>query len=434
MHFRMGQTAEAERVSRAAIEILESLPPSRELALAYRAQASLCMFNRDSAEAIAWGEKAIALAERFNDDETLAGAYNAIGSAQIMSDYQQGRATLERSLAIAREAGLEVHVANAYTNVGSASGEVHQFRWAERDLAEGIAFCIERDLDMERLYMQAWQALTHLHLGRWSEAADVATTVLQRPGLAVVSRIMALMAIGRLRARRADPGQAEALDEALELAEQTGQLQRLGPVRIARAEAAWLAGNHAQVLAEARAVYDLAVGKRHPWFTGELGFWRWRAGDRVSLPPWTARPFALQIEGDWRAAATEWERLGCPYERALALMDGDHAAQLLALEIFDRLGALPAAEMVRQKVRAIPERQREREKFGGLTARERAVARLIAQGRSNREIAAALTVGVKTVETYVTRILNKLGFDSRVQIATWLAEKGLADLSDRSQR
>jgi DNA-binding NarL/FixJ family response regulator len=66
-----------------------------------------------------------------------------------------------------------------------------------------------------------------------------------------------------------------------------------------------------------------------------------------------------------------------------------------------------------------------KEKFGGLTAREREVAVLITQGKSNREIAEVMTIGVKTVETYVTRILNKLGFDSRVQIATWAVEKGL---------
>jgi predicted ATPase/DNA-binding CsgD family transcriptional regulator len=425
MHSCSGEIAEAERVSRAAIETLEALPPSRELALAYRTQASLRMLNRDVAEAVAWGEKAITLAKRFDDDETLAGAYNAIGSAQMVLDYQRGRESLERSLAIAQAAGLDLHVANAYTNLGSASGEVYQIIRADRDLAEGIAFCIEHDLDAWRLYMEAWQALTHLHLGRWSTAADMAAGVLQGPDAAAVSRIMALVAVGRLRARRGDPGVEEALDEALELAEQTGHLQRLGPVRIARAEAAWLSGDHAQTAAEARAVYDLALDKRHPWFTGELGFWRWRAGDRATFPPWTARPFALQIEGDWRAAANEWERLGCPYERAMALMDGDHAAQLLALEIFEQLGALPAAEMARQRLHAIPERQRTRELFGGLTTRERAVATLIAQGKSNREIAATMTVRVKTVETYVTRILNKLDFDSRVQIATWTVERGL---------
>jgi non-specific serine/threonine protein kinase len=67
-----------------------------------------------------------------------------------------------------------------------------------------------------------------------------------------------------------------------------------------------------------------------------------------------------------------------------------------------------------------------KKEFAGLSAREREVAALIAQGKSNREIAEAMTVGVKTVETYVTRILNRLGFDSRVQIAVWAKDKGLA--------
>jgi DNA-binding NarL/FixJ family response regulator len=80
---------------------------------------------------------------------------------------------------------------------------------------------------------------------------------------------------------------------------------------------------------------------------------------------------------------------------------------------------------VEQKLQAIGTQQLEKEKFGGLTEREREAAILIAHGKSNREIADAMTVGVKTVETYVTRILNKLGFDSRVQIATWAIEKGL---------
>ena len=66
------------------------------------------------------------------------------------------------------------------------------------------------------------------------------------------------------------------------------------------------------------------------------------------------------------------------------------------------------------------------ESFGGLTARERQVAALIAQGKSNRQIAEAMVVRVRTVETYVTRILSKLDFDSRVQIATWVIENGLA--------
>jgi non-specific serine/threonine protein kinase len=67
-----------------------------------------------------------------------------------------------------------------------------------------------------------------------------------------------------------------------------------------------------------------------------------------------------------------------------------------------------------------------KEYFGRLTARERQVAALIAKGMSNREIAETMVLGKRTVETYVSRILHKLSFDSRVQIATWAVEKGLS--------
>ena len=63
--------------------------------------------------------------------------------------------------------------------------------------------------------------------------------------------------------------------------------------------------------------------------------------------------------------------------------------------------------------------------FDGLTAREREVADLIARGESNREIAEALVVSERTVESHVTNILAKLGFSSRARIAVWAVDKGL---------
>jgi len=66
-----------------------------------------------------------------------------------------------------------------------------------------------------------------------------------------------------------------------------------------------------------------------------------------------------------------------------------------------------------------------KEKFGGLTSREREVAVLIAQGKSNPEIAKALVVSERTVTTHVTNILSKLRFTSRTQIASWATEKRL---------
>jgi len=73
------------------------------------------------------------------------------------------------------------------------------------------------------------------------------------------------------------------------------------------------------------------------------------------------------------------------------------------------------------------QRETEKKKYGGLTTREREVAAQIAQGKSNQAIAAELFLSLKTVEAHVTRILSKLGFTSRAQIAGWAVTKGLAE-------
>jgi non-specific serine/threonine protein kinase len=56
-----------------------------------------------------------------------------------------------------------------------------------------------------------------------------------------------------------------------------------------------------------------------------------------------------------------------------------------------------------------------------LTDREQEVATLIADGRSNQEIADRLVISRRTAEGHVNRILRKLGFDSRSQVAAWAA-------------
>ncbi|MEU9267124.1 LuxR C-terminal-related transcriptional regulator [Streptomyces sp. NPDC048251] len=62
---------------------------------------------------------------------------------------------------------------------------------------------------------------------------------------------------------------------------------------------------------------------------------------------------------------------------------------------------------------------------GPLTRREREVAALVAQGMSNRRIAAALVLSPRTVDGHVEHILAKLGFGSRTQVAAWAAENRL---------
>jgi DNA-binding CsgD family transcriptional regulator/tetratricopeptide (TPR) repeat protein len=429
---RAGRNPEAEAASRRAIAVLRPLPPGPALAYAYRIQSNLRMLNRDRVEAVRWGRKAIALAERFGERETVVAAHNAIGAAMLVYGDDRGRVHLEKSLALAREAALPEWIAGAFVNLGSGFGEVYRFADADRYLTEGIRYAAERDLDYTRHYMQAWLALTRLYQGRWAEAGEAARPLAENPDVAAISRIMALVALGRLRTRRGDPGAAAALDQALELALRTRTLQRLGPVRAARAEAAWLADDRPRALTEARAAWDLALHHRHPWHTGELGFWRRRAGDRVRLPACAARPFAREVAGDWRRGAALWERLGCPYERARALAEGDEPAQLAALEIFDRLGARPDLERLRQRLRAsgarhIPRGPRASTRGNplGLTAREAEIAALLARALTNARIGARLHISPKTVDHHVSAILGKLGVATREEAGRVALKLGL---------
>ena len=148
-----------------------------------------------------------------------------------------------------------------------------------------------------------------------------------------------------------------------------------------------------------------------------------------------AEPFALRIAGDWRKAAAAWEKLGCPYEQALALADGDEEQALRqALEICDRLGAASLAFVVRRKLRAsgvrgVARGAQERTKANprGLTNSELKVLAQLAQGRRNAEIARRLFVSEKTVGHHVSAILAKLEVRSRGEAAAAAGRLGLVD-------
>jgi len=62
-----------------------------------------------------------------------------------------------------------------------------------------------------------------------------------------------------------------------------------------------------------------------------------------------------------------------------------------------------------------------------LTEREREVVRLVAQGRSNAEIAQALTISDKTVKTHISNVLSKLGLQDRTQLAIYAIKNGLVE-------
>jgi tetratricopeptide (TPR) repeat protein len=135
----LGKPGEAEQYAVEAMHLLETLPPSADLAMAYSNRAQLYMLAEDNAEAVQWGERAIALAESLGDVETLVHALNNVGTAQLDIQDEQGRATLERSLRLALEWGWEEHAARAYTNLASSAVKVRDYARAARYLRDGMA-------------------------------------------------------------------------------------------------------------------------------------------------------------------------------------------------------------------------------------------------------------------------------------------------------
>jgi DNA-binding CsgD family transcriptional regulator len=423
---------DADAASHRAIELLETLPPGVQLASAYRVEAQLRMLNRDCAQSVAWGEKAIAMAVDFGDEEVLAAALSTVGAALAFLDYDAGRRKLERALEIALGRELDYIAANTFSNLGSVSGEIFRLEAAEKYLEQAIAFSTRKEVDFYRTYATAWMAICHLYMGRWDEAEAHALEALACAPESSTARVMALCALGRLRARRGDPGVEPLLDEALELALASATLQRLAPVRAARAEAAFLRGDHASVVEEAGAALALAREKSHAWYVGELSHWLWREGVCETPARECATPYELAIGGCWSEAAAEWERLGCPYEQARALSEGDDPARLQALAIFERLGARPALEAQRRilrdrGVRGVPRGPRASTQRNphGLTARELEILDMLCDGQRNSEIAERLYRSVRTVEHHVDSILGKLGARSRGEVASLAREAGI---------
>ena len=138
-----------------------------------------------------------------------------------------------------------------------------------------------------------------------------------------------------------------------------------------------------------------------------------------------------QATAAFKRALEHMEPLGMPYEQAL--IEYAHgqflrrngrrraAADVLtrARDTFGDLGARPALERCERELATcgLTPAKRSGSPRPDLTPQEQAVARLVATGKTNREVAAELLLSVKTVEVHLTRIYAKLGVSSRSQLA-----------------
>ncbi|MFT3692074.1 MAG: LuxR C-terminal-related transcriptional regulator [Kofleriaceae bacterium] len=419
-----GNKADAHAYAERAVDVLSTLAPSRELAAAFSNKAQVLMLDQQTDDALVWADRALALATELHDDEITCHALNNRGTTRFQRDelVAAGAIDLQDSLALALRIGHEEHAARAYTNLSCCSLDTHAIERARAVFREGVAYCDDHDLDAWRLYMLGWQAMAELYAGATDAAAETAAETLSHK-VSLPSRVHPLCVLGRVRARRGDPDIWAPLDEALAIAEPLAEVQRVGPARIARAEAAWLAGDRDRVALEVRAGMANAATRRNGWVAGQLAQFAALAGAPVPIEPWFAAPYRMSPAD----AGAYFADRGSPIDRALSLAAGD--TEELLREAFDILDGFEVPAMTgaiarrlrAQGVRSIPRGRRTSTKSNemGLTARETEVLDCLVDGLKNAEIAKRLFISAKTVDHHVSSILAKLELPDRAAAAKW---------------
>jgi len=402
---------------------------------------------------------AFELARQLDDDSLEAGALAALAMLEFHAgrpDAIQRAEEADELAAVAGDAGLQAFTGLCLAHVLVWSFDLPEarlhlesidHRWSERD---------------ERVSAQAlwYLSLVELWAGRFGSAAELAErardiSVLY--GRDETEDPQNVFPIALVFAHRGELRESRDLGVlALRLADGLGALLPGLPALLGLV-AAW-DGDAAQALEHFERAEDTAT--KAGWLEPGLAWWRaeyveallelGRPDDAVALlDEWEAA--AVRLGREWvlahatrcrglvAAARSDVEgarglleeaaqlhgAIGDPFARARALLAlgvvrrRDRKKRLAreaiedALALFEGCGAEGWAERARRELGSFSGRRREQ----GLTAAERRVASLVVEGRTNREVAAALVLGERTVETHLTHIYAKLGVRSRTELA-----------------
>jgi DNA-binding CsgD family transcriptional regulator/tetratricopeptide (TPR) repeat protein len=431
-----GRPVESERRLATALQRLEPLGPSPALAQALGQLAGHSLVTGDFAASITAGRRAHALADDLGLDDVAVYAMDMYGTSMAGLGDDEGLAVIRESLDRAKRAGLANDVALAAGNLAGMLLARSRPGEALAVLDDGLAVAEEHELRFRTNCLTLSRAEAFLALGRWDEAASVTTDVLSYAGLTTGHLLQGYWHLGRVRAVRGDPNPLEALDLALSYALELREPQFIVPIHLARAEAAWLIGDHDTARREVEATLPHAT-RCDPWMLRDVALHVLRAGIDWEPDDPPLAPFAEASAGDHRAVVRFWDEHGLPYRAADALAESDDVDDLReAHERLVLLQARPRAQQVARKLRDLGARHVPRgprastqANAAGLTAREAEVTGLLAEGLTNAEIAERLVLSPKTVDHHVSAVLSKLGVPTRRQVASAAQAAGI-DLKD----
>jgi DNA-binding CsgD family transcriptional regulator len=418
--WRLCRGAESEQAALEAVQVLETEPAGRELAWAYANLGIVMMSTGPRRDGHRFIDVARELGERLGHPDVQSYALNASGLI-FKKGGHDGTPLIEQALQIALDADIQEAAGRAYSSLQETSVYLQRFDDAERHYLAGMAYCDGRELGVYTLCLTGWRAQALHLLGRFDEAADLASGMLRQRAISPVNRQNPLRVLGSIRGRRGEPGGWELLDEALASAEAGAESAWIVPIRALRTELRWVLGEPERAAAELLPGYDLLFGYLDPYTAWSLAIWLRRLDLPNDLPPDPPEPYARELAGDWQGAALAWERLGRPYDAALVrLAAGDEPGLRTALATLEELGATATAAAVRRRMRdlglpAIPRgpRPATRSAPAGLTSREQEVLALMSEGLADKEIARRLFISERTVHHHVSAVLAKIGATSR---------------------
>jgi DNA-binding CsgD family transcriptional regulator len=389
---------------------------------------------------------------------------------------EEGLDLLRSALSLALVGNHVEAAVTAYWALGATANDWADYAGARSIFDDMLVYCRANELDEDEQFCLGCLAVVLGNAGEWARAEPLARDLLDRAALPVVSRVHALLTLGHIGAARGATKRArrllgeahvEAAGRGMEQSEHecafglalVDELEGVESMRwaelvahpIARMCSARSRGLRLAATFAARRQNDVLVYA----CADAAASWASRFG---GPEPLTALAHVLGevalLEGNASSAAEQFgvalDRLAeveAPFERALtqaragsaliAAGERELGVERLggAYSTFRRLRARPFANRTAADLEAAGERVDERLgrraardlQHGGLTRRELELVRLVAVGRTNREIAHQLFLSPRTVDMHVRNVLTKLGCRSRTEATGRAHELGLIE-------
>jgi DNA-binding NarL/FixJ family response regulator len=459
--------------------VIAGAPPGAEQAVGWalirRARVDLVESRTEAVGGLA--RRAAEIAAELGDDTMRAEALTTVASAT------DDLAVMDEALALARRVGdADAIIRNLHNRMLAVVDMTGRLDHVPGVLREYVDLCALPRSASSRAVSIAMAAEMYCVVGRFEESARLAAMIpeLELAGMHGWRYWGYLFGVALCSGRLAEAD--VALERLRTIAGTRPDNSVSAEVTIDRAQLAWTRGESAALLDELRRVDDMAAGIGDVWRVEVFLYWAARiaaasaeqaraSGDATTLAAATsvgariraARPdgprprvFLMGIDTElaaldgqpdpdsFAALAAAFEERGDVVETALcrvreidaALAAGDRAragqtaaaAYRTAAALGNGLALLLLEDRASRAGLDIDDARTSHgsgDGAGALTSRERDVLAALADGLSNRQIATRLYVGVRTVETHVSRVLAKLGATDRADAVSVAVERGL---------